>query len=177
MTYALMHCAADVKRDYISAIKQVLIKTTFREMHPLLLPVLIMDLETNGTLLDDVYWTGRIKDIERNTGQRPRDTSTVGPLDLDLASIVQQLNGASVFLSVIERESETVLLHLSQAKKVISDLQSKYPSLEEASCYLMPQLDFLINSRKNLFLRLQNLQRRCQTQLAFVGCTRCDCFS
>jgi len=143
-------------------------------MHPMLLPVLIMDLETNLTLRDDERWTSEINRVENETRQRPDDTETVDPLDLDLPSIVQRLNGCSVFLSLIERESEAVLLHLDQARRVIldlqSDLQSTSPKLGEAARTLIRHVDFLIDSRKSLFLRLQNLQRRSQTQLAFV-CT------
>jgi len=140
----------------------------------MLLPVLIMDLETNLTLRDDERWTSEINRVENETRQRPDDTETVDPLDLDLPSIVQRLNGCSVFLSLIERESEAVLLHLDQARRVIldlqSDLQSTSPKLGEAARTLIRHVDFLIDSRKSLFLRLQNLQRRSQTQLAFV-CT------
>jgi hypothetical protein len=136
----------------------------------MLLPVLIIDLETNLTLRDDEGWTSEINEIENETKQRPYDTKTVEPLDLDLSSIVRRLNWCSIFLSLIERESEAVLVHLDQARRVISDLQSTSPRLEGPTRALIRHVDFLINSRKNLFLRLQNLQRRSQTQLAFV-CT------
>jgi hypothetical protein len=109
--------------------------------------------------------------IESETRQRPNDSKTIDPLDLDLPSIIQRLNGCSFFLSLIERESEAVLLHLRQAHEAILDLQTKSPRLGEVTHTLVRHVDFLIDSRKNLFLRLQNLQRRSQMQLAFV----CSC--
>jgi hypothetical protein len=143
-------------------------------MHPILLPVLIMDLETNLSLRDDERWTSEINSIENETTQRPDIEKTADPPSLDLSSILQRLNGCSVFLSLIERESEVVLLHLDQARGMISDLQSTSPRLGESSRTLTRHIDFLINSRKSLFPRLQNLQRRSQTQLAFVCSYRKD---
>jgi hypothetical protein len=137
-------------------------------MHPLLLPILIMDLETNLTLGDDERWTTDISKVEQETRQKPNASKTIDPLPLNLPSIVQRLNAASVFLSLIERESEAVLLHLDQARKMTSDLQSTSPNLRQASKILMRHIEFLVNSRKNLLFRLQNLQRRSQTQLTFV---------
>jgi hypothetical protein len=138
-------------------------------MHPLLLPILIIDLETTLTLNDDEGWTSEINDIEEETNQNPNIAAeSVETLDLDLPSIVQRLNGCSVFLSLIERESEAVLLHLEQVRSMISELQSMLPRLRQSSNRLIRHVDFLTNSRKNLLFRLQNLQRRSQTQLAFV---------
>jgi hypothetical protein len=170
ITCAFLHCTSNPEFESIPRIKRFLTKTAPLAMHPMLLPVLIIDLETNLTLRDDESWTSEINQVENETRQRPYDTKTVEPLDLDLPSIVQRLNGCSIFLSLIERESEAVLLHLDQARRVISDLQSTSPRLEKPTRALIRHVDFLINSRKNLFLRLQNLQRRSQTQLAFV-CT------
>lgn len=144
----------------------------------MLLPLLIMDLETNLTLRDDEHWTGEIQKVENETKQRPyndnKTSKTVDLLDLDLYSIVQRLNRCSVFLSLIERESEVVMLQLDQARGMISDLQSTSLRLGESSRTLIRHVDFLINSRRTLFLRLQNLQRRSQTQLAFVCSCRKD---
>jgi hypothetical protein len=47
-------------------------------------------------------------------------------------------------------------------------LQSISAALRHPTKGLVSHMDFLVNSRKNLFYRLQNLQRRSQTQLAFV---------
>jgi len=167
-TYAFMHCTADPEWGYISAIKQALAEMPPRGTLPMLLPILIMDLETNGTLGDDEEWTETIRDIENQTKQRPRETDTVDVQSLDLPSIVQRLNGASIFLSLIEKESEIVLLQLAQVRQALSDFEVKHLGVAEPSRSLMHQVDFLVVSRKSLFVRLQNLQRRCQTQLAFV---------
>jgi hypothetical protein len=169
ITYAFLQCTEASDRDSIPRLKRFLAKSAPQALHPLLVPVLIMDLETNLTLADDERWTTEINNVESETGQEPdRTTKTLDPFGLDLPGIVQRLNGCSVFLSLIERESEVVLLHLDQALNMISDLQSMSPNLRQSSNQLTRHVDFLISSRKNLFLRLQNLQRRSQTQLAFV---------
>jgi hypothetical protein len=168
ITYAFLHCISEVDRESIPRFKRFLTESAPLAMHPMLLPVLIMDLETNSTLVDDEHWTTEIKKVERETRQEPGTTKPVGSLDIDLPSIVQRMNGASVFLSLIERESEAVLLHLNQARRMVSDLQSTSPRLRQSSIMLIRHIEFLVNSRKNLLFRLQNLQRRSQTQLAFV---------
>lgn len=175
-TYAVLHCASNPDEESIPRIKRFLTKMAPLAMHPMLLPVLIMDLETNLTLRDDERWTGEINDIESETRQRPYAVENVDPVDLDLGSIVQRLNGCSVFLSLIERESEAVLLHLDQARTAISELQSTSPRLGESTRILTRHVEFLIHSRKTLFMRLQNLQRRSQTQLAFVCSRHTDIF-
>jgi len=128
-----------------------------------------MDLETTLTLNDDESWTSEINDIEEETRQKPNIAAKpLDPHGLDLPSIIQRLNGCSIFLSLIERESEAVLLHLEQARSMISDFQSTTPRLKQSSKGLARHVDFLVNSRKNLLVRLQNVQRRSQIQLAFV---------
>jgi hypothetical protein len=123
-------------------------------------------LETNLTLRDDEVWTGVVREIENETRQEPRGGQRVDPFDLDLPSIVQRLNGCSVFLSLIERESEAVLIHLDHARRIISELQCA--CLDRSTRLLDRHIDFLIESRRNLLLRLQNAQRRSQIQLQFV---------
>ncbi|KAI9869101.1 MAG: hypothetical protein M1813_002925 [Trichoglossum hirsutum] len=168
ITYAFMHCTSEPDRGSIPRIKRFLTGVAPRVMHPILLPLLIMDMETDLTLGDDEDWTLEINKIENETRQAPRVAQAVDPLDLDLPSIVQRLNGCSVFLSLIERESEAVLLHLDQARGMILSLESDLPGHKKSTDMLIRYIDFMINSRKNLFLRLQNLQRRSQTQLAFT---------
>ncbi|KAH6691097.1 hypothetical protein BKA61DRAFT_285199 [Leptodontidium sp. MPI-SDFR-AT-0119] len=164
ITYAFLQCDPGSNRDSIPRLKRFLAKSAPQALHPLLVPVLIMDLETNLTLRDDERWTAEIRNVESETGQEPDcRAKTLDPFDLDLPGIVQRLNGCSVFLSLIERESEVVLLHLDQALNMISDLQSMSPNLRKSSNQLTGHVNFLISSRKNLFLRLQNLQRRSQT--------------
>jgi hypothetical protein len=168
ITYAFLHCISEDDRESIPRFKRFLTESAPLIIHPILLPVLIMDLETNSTLADDEHWTTEIMKVERETRQEPNTTKSTHSLDLDLPSIIQRMNAASVFLSLIERESETVLLHLDQAGRMVSDLQSTSPRLGQSSIILIRHIEFLVNSRKNLLFRLQNLQRRSQTQLAFV---------
>jgi hypothetical protein len=168
ITYAFLQCISEDDRESIPRFKHFLTESAPLTMHPLLLPVLIMDLETNSTLVDDEHWTTEIKKVEQETRQEPNAAKPIGSLDLDLPSIVQRMNAASVFLSLIERESEAVLLHLDEARRMVSELLSTSPRLEQSSIMLIRHIEFLVNSRKNLLYRLQNLQRRSQTQLAFV---------
>lgn len=172
ITYAFLQCSTEPDQDSIPRLKRFLTKSAPQALHPLLVPVLIMDIETNLTLGDDEGWTTEINDIESETGQQPNhSTETPDPFGLDLPGIVQRLNGCSVFLSLIERESEVVLFQLDQALNMISDLRSMSPNLKQSSNQLARHVNFLISSRKHLLWRLQNLQRRSQIQLAFV-CTR-----
>jgi hypothetical protein len=169
ITYAFLHCTSDTERESIPRLKRFITKTTPQYMHPILLPIIIMDLETALTLNDDEAWTSEINDIEEETRQKPNSVpKTLNPHELDLSSIIQRMNGCSVFLSLIERESEAVLLHLEQARRMILELQSMSAALRQPTKGLLSHIDFLVNSRKNLFIRPQNLQRRSQTQLAFV---------
>jgi hypothetical protein len=167
-TYAFLHLASNPDQDYMPHMKRFLTENILQAIHPMLLPILITDSETTATLNDDEYWTSLMQEVESETRQRARDSEIVDPFDLDLPSIVQRLNGCSYFLSLIERESEAVLLHLRQTRDAISDLHIKSPNFETETRTLTRHVDFLIESRKNLSLRLQNLQRRSQTQLAFV---------
>lgn len=169
-TYAFLHCVADSHREYLSRIKRFVSANPQLATNPVLLPLLIMDLETDSTLADEEGWVSELKQIESETKQSSVHTEAFDPVDLDLTSIVQKLNGCIGFVTKIERESEAVLLHLHQAHEAISDLQTVSPRLEEVSRVLMKYVDFQIESRKNLFLRLQNLRRRSQLQLDFVRC-------
>ena len=166
VTYAFLHCTSDAEEQSIQRLKRYVSKLAPLAMHPILIPVLIMDLETNLTLRDDENWTSVLSEIERETRQGPRGGRRADPFDLDLPSIVQRLNGCSVFLSLIERESETVLIHLDHARRAISELQCA--CLDKSNRLLERHIKFLTESRKNLLLRLQNVQRRSQTQLQFV---------
>jgi hypothetical protein len=125
-----------------------------------------MDLETALTLNDDEEWTSEISSIERTTGQSPHMRDKVDPRALDVLSLVQRVNGCAVFLSLIERESEVVLLHLEEARRMIVELAERSKLGGEKG--LNRHVDFLVASRKNLVLRLRNLEKRCRIQLAFV---------
>jgi len=169
ITYAFLHCTSDPEEDSTPRLKHFLTESAPHSLHPLLLPLLIMDLETNLTLRDEEEYTRDINSIEEETKQAPGTSATpVNSLDLDLPLTVQRLNGCSIFLSLIERESAAVLLHLETLRSMTSELHSSNPKLATSGKRLLMHVDFLTNSRKNLFLRLQNLQRRSQTQLDFV---------
>ncbi|KAE9372926.1 hypothetical protein N431DRAFT_505193 [Stipitochalara longipes BDJ] len=170
ITYAFLHSTSDPEEDSILRLKRFLTKSAPQSLHPLLLPLLIMDLETNLTLRDEEKYDSEINTIEEHIRQTPSiAANTVDQIDINRPLIVQQLNGCSVFLPLIERESEAVLLHLEQLHSMISELHLKNPKLALLSKRLLMHVDFLANSRKNLFLRLQSLQRRSQTQLAFLN--------
>ena len=168
ITYAFMQLCANPDREYIPRIRSYLISNPRLAKHPMVLPTLTMDLETTATLADDQGWTQVVQEVEHETGQRPGDFRVVDPLEINLPSIVQRLNGCSCFLSLIERESEAVLLHLTQTRQAILDLQDNGQHFGGVTSTLVRHVDFLTESRKNLFMRLQNLQRRSQMQLRFV---------
>jgi hypothetical protein len=141
ITYAFLHCTSEPDRESIPRIKRFLTKLIPLAMHPMLLQILIMDLETDLTLGDDEGWMTEIKKVENGTRQKPNAAKSLDLLDLDLPSIVQRLNGCSVFLSLNERESETVLLHLDQARRVISDLELTSPTLRQSSNMLIRHIE------------------------------------
>ena len=114
-------------------------------------------------------YSKRLIVIENETGRRLYDSEVVDPLNLDLSSVMQRLNGCSVFLSLIERESEIVLLYLNQVHDILDvQLMSLILGNPCRILTLTKHVEILINSRKNLLLWLQNPQRQSQTQLAFV---------
>jgi hypothetical protein len=164
ITHAYLHCRAPADFQCISLYKEFLIRTATSSLHPVLLPVLVMDLETDGTLRDDEEWTSEISDIEDETSEEELDV-----LELNLSAIMQRLNAGSVFLSKIERECETVLLHLEKAQKMILDVLDLSSIMQRPGNVLMKHVTHLVDSRKNLSFRLQNLQQRSQTRLAFVS--------
>jgi hypothetical protein len=123
ISYAFLQCTEESGRSSIPRLERFLAKSAPQDLHPLLVPVLIMDLETNLTLVDNERWTIEINNAESETGQEPdRTTKTLDPFSLDLPGIVQRLNACSIFLSLIEEESELVLLHLDQALNMVSNL-------------------------------------------------------
>jgi hypothetical protein len=148
ITYAFLHCISEDDRESIPRLKRYLTESAPLATHPLLLPILIMDLETNSTLVDDEHWTTEIKKVERETRQEPNSANPVGLLNLHLSSIVQRMNGASIFLSLIERESEAVLLHLDEARRMVSELQSTSLRLGQSSIMLIRRIGFLVNTKE-----------------------------
>jgi hypothetical protein len=166
-TYAYLHCRASLEFQCIPPVREFLLKTADSNMHPILLPVLIMDLETDATMGDDDHRTSQIGDMESETDKEEHEL-----LELDLAAIVRRLDQSIVFLSKIERECQVVLLHLEKALKMISDAArlsaSGYMITEQAGKRLIPHINNLVDSRKNLSLRMQNLEKRCQIRLTLV---------
>jgi hypothetical protein len=148
-------------------------------MHPLLLPTLITDLETSLTLRDCEEWTEALGRLEAETGQNPNDTHGIGQyqqvnsLKLDFPSIVHRLNACSVFVRIIERESEGAMDQLHQMLETIDKMKKLGPPLhggyfQDSSNRLMQHVEFLIASRKSISLRLRSIQRGTQTQLDVV---------
>jgi uncharacterized protein YfcZ (UPF0381/DUF406 family) len=164
-TYAYLHCRADPDERSIERLKTFLREMAPTALDPVLLPVLVMDLETDLTLRDDFTFHCEILDIEAKTG----GGGEADILAFDLHSIVQSLNASSVFLSKIERDCESALLHLEKAKKMISETAEMCSLITKQSETLHRHVEFLIDSRKDIFYRLQNLQRRSQTRLALVS--------
>ena len=120
-------------------------------------------METDAALNSHVYWTGEVKDIESETRE-----GSLSVLELDVSTIVQRLNATSVVLSKIERNCESALFHLEKAQKMIRDVRGISPSSASSSDTLMKRVTFLMDSKKDIFTRLQNLRRRSQTRLTLV---------
>jgi hypothetical protein len=165
MTYAYLQCKSDPEEQSMNRLKKYLTTLAPTALHPLMIPVIIMDLETDLTLRDDTVYHEMISNIEDNTGG---DVPALDVFALDLPMIVSQLNRASVFVSKIERECETTLLHMDKARVMILAIQDLRPNLEKQSRRLIRHVDLLLQSRKNVFFRLQNLQKRTQTRLSLV---------
>jgi hypothetical protein len=163
-TYAYLHCRADPEEGSIDRIKRFLYEMAPTALHPILLPILVMDLETDLTLRDDSILHSDVLNIETKTSG-----GIVDILELDLPSMVENLNATSVFISKIERDCESALLHLEKAKTMISEITVLCSLITKPSNTLRRHVDFLIDSRKDVFCRLQNLQRRTQTRLALVS--------
>jgi hypothetical protein len=72
ITYAYLHCTSESSEEFIPRIKRFITRMVLYALHPLLLLVLTMDLETNLTLRDDERWTREIHEIETETRQTIR---------------------------------------------------------------------------------------------------------
>jgi hypothetical protein len=136
-------------------------------MHPLALPFVIMDLETTLTMRDCQQWLTELQNLERETGQRPHVTTEYFP------KVVKELNACSVFVRLIEGESECVLEQLRAMRITIDELEAQQiprpcVQMQNAAKRLRRHVDFLATSRTSLLVRLREIQRGAQTQLNVV---------
>jgi hypothetical protein len=140
-------------------------------IHPLVLALAVIDIETHATLDDDCEFNGLISDIEDEIGF----TNLHDPqLDVALSErkrkeLIQRTNAASLFINRIERESQAVLLHLKEISTMLDGSFAKIPELTFAGASLKNHVRFLVNSRENVFVRLWALQMRCETLLKLVS--------
>ena len=175
-THVLLDCKASASAKSIERLKSYLKSMAVLAMHPLALPLLIIDLETTLTMVDCQQWLTELQKLERETGQRPHGTMEyrpVDPLEIDFPKVVKELNACSVFVRLIERESECVLEQLRVMRITIDELEAQQipqPCLQmqNAAKRLRRQVDFLTTSRTSLLIRLREIQRGAQTQLNFV---------
>jgi hypothetical protein len=181
-TNALVHCEYSAGYDSIGRFKQY-IKSMAGQMHPLMLPVMIVDMETSNALGTFANAGSSLRKIEAETGQNALITdvenetvSCDDPLALDLVSLVNRLCRCSSDVRVSEKDSEVVLEYLKLIRAVIDEVTSgvppfssdAYEHLQSSSRYLRRQVDYLISSRKILLLRFQEVQLGAQTQLSVV---------
>ena len=182
-TNALLHCEFSAGYDSIGRFKQY-IKSMAGQMHPLMLPVMIVDMETSNALGTFANAGSSLRKIEAETGQSALITgvgnetvSVDDPLALDLVSLVNRLCRCSSDVRVSEKDSEVVLEHLQVIRSAIDEVASgvppfssdAYEHLEPSSGKLRRHIDYLISSRKILLLRFQEVQLGAQTQLSVVS--------
>ena len=152
-------------------------------LHLLLLPIIIMDLETSLSLRDCQQWRAELGALEEVTGQNPMDLNSSeswqsqknDPLDLDLGLLMRRMNACSVFMRLIQRECEGVLEQLAQVREALASSNTWWQGFPTGSPFerdverrLKAHIDFLLTSRKILLIRLNEVQQGTQTQLAVV---------
>jgi hypothetical protein len=181
-THALLHCEYSEGFDSILRFKQY-IKSMAGQMHPLMLPVMIIDMGTSLALGTFANAGSSLRSIEAETGQSALITgvgnesvSVDDPLALDLVSLVHRLSKCSSDVRVSGKDSEVVLLHLQLIRSTIDEVASgvppfsstAYEHLQSSSIQVRRHVDYLINSRKILLLRFEEVQSGAQTQLSVV---------
>ena len=152
-------------------------------MHPLMLPVMIVDMDTSLALGTFANAGSSLRKIEAETGQNALITGAGNesvlvddPLALDLLSLVNRLSRCSSDVRVSEKDSEVVLEHLKLIRSTIDEVASGVPPfssevyehLLSSSIQVRRHVDYLISSRKILLLRFQEVQIGAQTQLSVV---------
>ena len=182
ITNALLHCEYSAGFDSIGRLKRY-IKSMAGQMHPMMLPVMIIDMDTSLALGTFANAGSTLRKIEAETGQNAlissleNDSVSVDdPLALDLSSLVNRLSRCSSDVRVSEKDSEVVLEHLHLIKRDIDEAASgvppfsakAYEHLQSSSRQLRHHIDYLISSRKILLLRFQEVQLGAQTQLSVV---------
>jgi hypothetical protein len=181
-TNALLHCEFSEGFDSIGRFKQY-VKSMASQMHPIMLPVMVSDMDTSLALGTFANAGSSLRKIEAETGQNAlitdRENETVSvddPLSLDLSSLVNRLSRCSSDVRVSEKDSEVVLEHLRLIRSTIDEVtggappfsSDAYEHLQSSSRQLRRHVDYLINSRKILLLRFQEVQLGAQTQLSVV---------
>ena len=152
-------------------------------MHPMMLPVAIIDMGTSLALGTFANAGSRLRKVEAETGQSALITDegdgtlvVDDPLALDLVSLVNKLSSCSADVRVSEKDSQVVLEHLRLIRSDIDEIanglppfsSNDYQHLQSSSRQLKRHIDYLINSRNMLLLSFQEVQLGAQTQLAVV---------
>ena len=189
-TNALLHCEYCAGFDSIGRFKRY-VKSMAGHMHPMMLPVMIIDMDTSLALGTFANAGSRLRKIEAETGQNAlmsgletKSVSSGDPLALDLLSLVNRLSRCSADVRVSEKDSEVVLEHLRLILRDINEMASgappfsanAYEHLQSSSIQLRRHVDYLISSRKILLLRFQEVQLGSQTQLSVVRISQVPSF-
>lgn len=171
VTYALLNCKAAVDEECITRFVSFLKNICTDECHPLLLPVIIIDLETNLTFRDDQGYTDVVDDIEQETHQCASydDNDLPDESTLDLPSIIHRANKILQFLSLIDRETHVTLRQLKVIQREVKDGRDQLMKEKLSTSGLLDHVQFLIDSREAVSFRLENVQRRAKIQLEWVS--------
>lgn len=152
-------------------------------LHPLLLPIIIADLETNLTLRDCEEWKGELDHLEQVTEKHVlcEQISSSSPADgekMDPVTLMQKLNACSVFIRIIERECDGVLEQLPRIQYAIGEVgcwwgHARFANAEtKVERKLRAHVEFLLSSRRLTRIRLDEIQKGTKTQLDVV-CQQC----
>ncbi|CZR56162.1 uncharacterized protein PAC_06050 [Phialocephala subalpina] len=137
--------------------------------HPLLLPVLLVDIclassATRTQLADD-----RLNELEETMGQHEWINRPLGdPLKLDFVSTTRTLNFTARTLGVEKMRIQGTLLTLSNILQEVEHLQTLDPQEQKTYIWMKETIAYHTNTAQNLSLRAEYEEKRVQTQLAVV---------
>lgn len=155
-----------------------------KPFYPLILPIIIADLETSLTLRDCEQWKEELDELEQATEKNLlcEQTSSPSPSDgekMDPVTLIQKLNACSVFIRIIERESDGVLEQRPSIKDAIGEAAQWWRTAESIGEVfsqemriqrkLRAHIEFLVSSRRLTRIRLDEIQKGTKTQLDVVG--------
>lgn len=143
--------------------------------HPMLVPVILVDLVMRTTMEKTDYYDKQLTLTEETTGQHSYRRRYIGePPEIDFVTITRKLNSTSSHFGVCEMRFNSALLANRTTIEYMDWLQRAIPrdmanQLRRDSRKLQEHVDYLSSLSNNFLLRVQYNQKRVQTQLAVVG--------